>query len=69
MERVGAEAHAANGYHILSGTSMATPIVTGVAALILGKFTQLSPIILKERILTHCDEVAVFLVNVFRVVD
>lgn len=52
--------HHANGYHILSGTSMATPIVTGVAALILGKYRQLSPAYLKELILLHCDTDPVF---------
>ena len=37
-----------DGYHALSGTSMATPLVSGSAALILNKEKDLSPLDVKE---------------------
>lgn len=45
------------GYHYNSGTSMATPYVAGVAALILAKYPSLSATQIKERILWSTDYV------------
>lgn len=45
------------GYHYKSGTSMATPYVAGVAALILAKYPSLSATQIKERILGSTDYV------------
>ena len=50
--------HYVNGYHYLSGTSMATPYVTGVAALILAKYPTLSPAQIKARILDSVDPIS-----------
>ena len=49
--------HVAEGYHKLSGTSMATPYVTGVAALVLSKYPNLNASELKQRILFYADTV------------
>ena len=51
--------HIANGYHEISGTSMATPHVTGVAALLLSMNKDLSPIELKTAILQGADEITI----------
>ena len=50
--------HYVNGYHYLSGTSMATPYVTGVAALILAKYPLLTTDEVKDRILDTVDPVS-----------
>lgn len=47
-----------DGYHIASGTSMAAPYVTGVAALILAKYPTLSPAQIKARILDSVDPIS-----------
>lgn len=52
--------HKTTGYHSMSGTSMATPFVTGVAALILSQDPDLTSAQLKNRILTCSDTVAAF---------
>lgn len=49
--------HIAEGYHKLRGTSMATPFVTGIAALTLSKFPHLSASELKEKIMSSVDPV------------
>ena len=47
----------ATGYHSLSGTSMAAPYVTGVAALLLSIHPELTPEEIKEVILDTADPV------------
>lgn len=47
--------HLANGYHYMSGTSMAAPYVAGVAALILSKYPNLSTAAVKARILNNAE--------------
>lgn len=48
-------AHNANGYHLMSGTSMAAPHVTGVAALLLSIHPELTPAELKQAIMDGAD--------------
>lgn len=50
--------HYANGYHKMSGTSMATPYVTGVAALILAARPSMTAAQIKTRILSNVDEIS-----------
>lgn len=53
-ERIGAESMVTDCYYIkMSGSSMATPIISGAAALIFEKYPQTTPEELKN-ILTHC---------------
>lgn len=47
-----------DGYHIASGTSLAAPYVTGVAALILAKYPTLTPEQIKGRILESVDRIS-----------
>lgn len=44
-----------NKYRSRSGTSMATPFVTGVAVLLLSKYPDLTPCEIKDTILTNVD--------------
>jgi subtilisin family serine protease len=46
------------GYEAWNGTSMATPIVAGVAALILEKYPEITVIELEEAILSTCSSLA-----------
>ncbi len=48
-----ASTHVSNGYHYMSGTSMATPYVAGVAALLLSKYPSMSAYQLKKEILEN----------------
>jgi subtilisin family serine protease len=48
-----------NGYEEKSGTSMATPVVSGVAALILAEHPEMSVDDLKKKLLASTDPVAV----------
>lgn len=48
--------HFENGYHFLSGTSMAAPHVTGVAALLLAKYPNMSATEIKAAILNNVDK-------------
>ena len=50
--------HHTNGYHSLTGTSMAAPYVAGVAALILSKHPTISISHLKPGIMNNCDLVS-----------
>lgn len=43
-----------DGYSSLSGTSMATPMVSGSIALLLNKYTNLSPKQIKEKLILSC---------------
>lgn len=51
--------HYANGYHYMSGTSMATPHVTGVAALMLAAEPTLTAAELKEYIIKNSDNITI----------
>ena len=53
--------HVANGYHYMSGTSMAAPHVSGVAALILSKKPNLTGCELKTLILEGADYITITL--------
>lgn len=48
--------HYQNGYHYMSGTSMAAPFVTGVAALLLANNPALNPQDIKATILGNVDK-------------
>ena len=50
--------HVSKGYHYMTGTSMAAPIVTGVAALLLSINSGLNGKELKELILNYADEIS-----------
>lgn len=43
-----------DGYSSLSGTSMATPMVSGSIALLLNKYGNLSPLQIKEKLISSC---------------
>lgn len=43
-----------NGYTSLSGTSMATPVISASAALLLGKESNLPPNLIKKRLIESC---------------
>lgn len=45
-----------NGWSWMAGTSMATPVVSGIAALIVGKYGSLPPAQLKNRIVKTADD-------------
>jgi len=51
--------HFANGYHYMSGTSMAAPFVSGVAALLLSVNPDLTAAQLKECILNGADIITI----------
>jgi hypothetical protein len=51
--------HYSDGYHYMSGSSMAAPYVTGVAALILAKYPTLTATQIKTRIMESVDPVFV----------
>ena len=51
--------HYADGYHYMSGTSMAAPHVTGVAALLLSRKPNLTAAELKQCILDTADDITI----------
>lgn len=53
----GASSSSAKAYFILSGTSMATPMVSGAAALLLDKDASLSPDAIKARLMKSADKI------------
>ena len=55
-----ASTHYANGYHYMTGTSMAAPFVTGVAVMILAENPNFSTFQLKNKLLEGVDSVANF---------
>lgn len=52
--------HYNDGYHYMDGTSMASPFVAGVAALILSKYPNLSASQVKSRIMKGSDHLDAF---------
>ncbi len=54
------DTHYSNGYHSASGTSMAAPFVTGIAALMLSENPSLTPIQIKNKIIATCKDCAAF---------
>ena len=50
--------HAINGYHFFSGTSIAAPFVTGVAALISASHPDATPATIKDTIVYSVDPIA-----------
>lgn len=52
--------HVSHGYHYMSGTSMAAPFVTGVAALLLSENPNLTPAQIKAKIMVDCDKIPAF---------
>jgi surface antigen bspA-like len=55
--------HYARGYHIMSGTSMAAPYVTGVAALILSTNSSLTATQIKRAIIEGSDSITINIPN------
>ncbi|MBO7086126.1 MAG: S8 family serine peptidase, partial [Bacilli bacterium] len=51
--------HHSDGYHFMSGSSMATPFVTGVAALLLSINSNLTALQLKSAILASADTISI----------
>ncbi len=55
--------HHANGYHYLQGTSMATPMVAGVAALLMSHNSSLTAVQLKDAIVAGATEITISIPN------
>jgi serine protease len=47
-----------NTYATLSGTSMASPLTAGVAALVAGKFPSYTPDQVREQVRVNCDDIS-----------
>ena len=47
-----------NTYATLSGTSMASPLTAGVAALVAGKFPSYTPEQVREQVRVNCDDIS-----------
>lgn len=52
--------HFSEGYHYRNGSSFATPYVTGVAALLLSKYPNMTPSEIKGTIMNNVDKMSAF---------
>ncbi|SEQ72758.1 serine protease AprX [Virgibacillus subterraneus] len=56
LDKINSESRVGTNYFSLSGTSMATPICAGIVAQLLQREPNLSPDLVKERLINACDD-------------